>query len=207
MLTNPLRFESFQDVQRKMSSTILKYRDKFYWSEYREGLNLTLLRPTSHERGEPFPVHSSDTELCTTAPQLGYANLKSQNGPLYIVRVPVRRNTFGINGNNCKGVKGLEEVNLSQRDILSEEFFQMLEKKYKSFEESLEFVTKSNSTFGMGFDAKLCLIKDDLGFIKIQHFNTTIGLYDPRKRMFLVPERTKRFMPILKMLNVPSELI
>ncbi len=103
MLTEPLRFDKFDDVARRIHKTIITCDGRpMYVDTVFPNLHVRLLdirKWTNLEENPPtLDVHSSDTRIDLESPRLGWSNIYTRGAyrPIYFLRTVHRQFSQGI---------------------------------------------------------------------------------------------------------------
>ena len=154
MLTNPLRYEHFNDIRQKLDNTIVSKEHLFYYclSGTDQYVRITELRDAiTHKNSlynnSRFPlqveqkIHSSDITLNVNTPELGYIN--KQKYTCYTSRIPRRQYHQALSSNNIKST-GLNNKKTNQTvELISPYFANMLYNLYPTLDETIYTLYKT----------------------------------------------------------------
>lgn len=169
-VTNPLRYDNTDDISRRLTKTLVRFRGKPVYIKGVAG-NLHVRAYNPLEKGLDFYVHSSDVDLDISSPPLGYTN--HDNHSWYLTRRPSRQQIQGIQIQHCMVYpaekyiqgRGYNDLGDVSRTILGE---------YPSFEKALE-----RSIVGsQAWSRHLAFVSTkDPGLRIIKHLWDDIGVY------------------------------
>jgi hypothetical protein len=205
-----LRYDSAEAVHARLHNTVCLYQGKaVYCSTTRQDgreRNPPDLGLFVGAYGTPYrdyqEIHSSDEDLQVTNLNLGYCNRGSK--AYYIVRAPVRRYKQGIDSGSCYAVPpGENPKQIGKEYVSSQEFYNMLEGKYPTYEEALKSL--SRDVLIRAFSRKLAVAQDELGLYKLHYYSQPVAFLG-RKDKFIVPKRFEHYAPIINRYGIELEI-
>lgn len=165
-LTEPLRYESSDDVKMRLDSTYLRYKSTVYWCRWYDGLAVKL---SDNDGRNALVVHSSNEQLDVSSIPLGFLPFPPGNTPPVVARRhPVRKYKQGIAVNNVyyevfseSSRRGAERS--SQEYFSHPSFLALLRNKFPTFSVAYKTGLKltalaTDATFGIAFSRNFCLL-------------------------------------------------
>lgn len=212
------RYMTAQDVQLRLNKTVVMYRGHPVYvgqglmTEYTGADDLTLdVFDLIEQRWLP-KVHSSDEELEVKAQYLGYFNLRDGRNidtATYAARLPCRRQRQGLSQENCYiynlngNILNNRMDNIHPSYLKMKSFGEMMMNEYPKFEECLKQLKDHDRCKARAFGRKLLITEDEIGLIKLHYFTTAIGVWNPKRKQFSLPEQFEHYIPIMKSHDVP----
>lgn len=101
MLTKPLRYETQQDVIRRLHNTFIFYQGKPVYVAGVSDLHIQIMPfdppMFTGKQNETIAIHSSDTDIDLQSPKIGWANVILREGiPVFFLRTVNRQYSQGI---------------------------------------------------------------------------------------------------------------
>lgn len=185
--TDPLRYLDFDQMNRRLNHTIVRYRGKICEVQSWRPDTLDLVVFYLEGTVDNHLIHSSDIDLDISSVPLGFINYKESS--FYIQRIPIRRQTQGVSPEVCyfhpihKKTKQANGWNL----LKSKDFVQCANNKYPKFLSIFKGI-KDNKILSGAFHKRFALVQDDLGIVKIKHLTDTIGWIPPKEEHVILPD-------------------
>lgn len=201
------RYLNFEDMNKRIGRTIIRYRNEFVYAIPRDERTLSLDLMNIHSGETHTNIDSSDIELNVNAFPLGYSN--KYGIALFTARMPVRINRQGLCSENALYYNrpGGNWGNVNRTDLATPFFFDMLNNKYPSFENALKAVSNDEDTRSIAIAKKIALERTEIGLINLIYFTTPVAVYDPRAEIFKVTERFSHYLPLLRSQGINVEAI
>jgi hypothetical protein len=197
------RYLHQDDLYSKLHNTVVRYKGDPVIVQVGEGIrsmhtHLKYLKTGKKVTDYEGVIHCSNPLLDISSPPLGYCNYGKNS--YYTNRLPVRRYRTGLASENlyvsiARPTIRFDDDEVSSVKILkSKELSKTILGEYPSFKECLDFFDYGDNFLAIAFDRKYCIVKDEIGILKLKHLNRSIGFMAKKDREFtLIDDWTTGF--------------
>lgn len=160
-LTEPLRYDTPNDVSMRLDQTFIRYKNKIYWCRY-SGENLNVRLYLTHNSSDGFDVHSSDVDLDVSSIRVGFLSRVGEFYPGYISRAPVRKYKQGICQTNLcfTEFKTSGPASYGPSAVkYTQPFYEMMKGNYPKWNKILDLLPDTTDVFSGAIDYDFCIYR------------------------------------------------
>lgn len=191
-------FDSIQDANQKLASTVVMAKGLPCYIETVQGLNTD---QQAKIYWMPLDQHRNDSEILRLdketfevkrLPSLGYVN--HRNYSHYLSRRPVRQAVQGLNSRNVHIPGGDEGTPNWDAMLYSRDFADMLMNKYISFDRVFDEILTSQMPLKKAFSRTFAMSIDDLEAVYLWNRGVKVAVANNPKKygpVFKVPQKYK----------------
>ena len=179
-----------RDYNQRLSRTMCRYKGDIVFLECD---NTEILGKRTYN-GDYFLIDDVENIDVSSIP-LGYVN--TNNGALYVMRLPVRSYKQGVCDNNIRGVTVGGEARAVS--VNTQQFFDMARGEYPS----LSSVLSSKSTTTKAISRDVAISTNDLGVRSVYYKNQLVGWMAPDSNEVIIPN-TERVELVNRYLKASS---
>ena len=183
---NPFLYDTNEDRSQRLNGTFCRLGGSVVYIEYSSGFIFT--GTMLDKKGAPInlEVDIRDEAFSAVPFSLGWVNITGSL-PIYVSRNASRQSKQGTNSRNLTAFNTAGNGVPFGRSILADlrVFSDLVSGNYPSFTEAIKVLRDSNA---VAIARDICLVKDEIGIVKIKYHTETIGWYSKSEGVCRIPE-------------------